>query len=101
MAVTTVKRQNNTLGILGTLAAIGGMAAGQPWLGALGTGMQGMNAIMNGNSNMSTANATNTSLSAMLDKLKNIWKNPADDNIAKTEQQNAQKKAKAFLDIWT
>lgn len=79
MAVTTVKQQDNTLSMLGTLAAIGGIATGQPRLSALGTGMQGMNAMMSGDSSLSIANATNESLITMLDKLK---------NIAKSKQQN-------------
>ena len=97
MAITTVKQKNNTLGMLGTLAAIGGMATGQPWLSALGTGMRGINAMMNGDSNMETGEKTDEAFNKVLDKLKNIWKNPADNNIAKTDQQNTVEKAQDIL----
>ncbi len=98
MAIKTLERKkDNTLGMLGTIASMAGAAFGMPWLGALGTGMQGANAMMNGDSRMETANATSGAMNEILDKLKNAWKNPAEGNIAKTEQQNAVEKAQKIL----
>ena len=93
MALTTVKKQNNTLGILGTLASIGGAAFGVPWLGALGTGMQGMNSMMNGDSSMKTGQDTAGALSEVLSSLKDIWKNPA-----KTDAQAIKDKVQDMTD---
>ena len=56
MAIKTLERKkDNTLGMLGTLASVAGMATGQPWLSALGAGMQGANSMMNGDRSMQTA----------------------------------------------
>ena len=93
MAVTTVQKKNNTLGMLGTLASIGGAAFGVPWLGALGTGMQGMNAMMNGNSSMQTGQATAGALNEILNGLKNGWENPA-----KTTAQAVKDKVQEMTD---
>ena len=93
MAVKTVEKKNNTLGILGTLANIGGTAFGVPWLGALGTGMQGMNAMMNGDSSMKTVQDTAGALSEVLSNLKDIWKNPA-----KTDEQAIKDKVQDMTD---
>ena len=93
MAVKTVEKKNNTLGILGTLANIGGTAFGVPWLGALGTGMQGMNAMMNGDSSMGTATATSGAMNEILNGLKDIWKNPA-----KTDEQAIKDKVQDMTD---
>ena len=91
MAVTTGK--NNTMGMLGTLASVAGMATGQSWLIALGTGMQGMNAMMNGNSSMQTGQATSGALNEVLNGLKDVWKNPA-----KTIAQNVKDKVQEMTD---
>ncbi len=93
MAVTTVQKKNNTLGMLGTLASIGGAAFGVPWLGALGTGMQGMNAMMNGNSSLQTGQATAGALNEILNGLKNGWENPA-----KTTAQAVKDKVQEMTD---
>ena len=92
MAVQTVQKKNNTLGMLGTLASIGGAAFGVPWLGALGTGMQGMNAMKNGDSSMQTSQATSGAMNELLNSLQSGWKNPA-----KTAAQNATEKAQELL----
>ena len=91
MAVITGK--NNTMGMLGTLASVAGMATVQPWLSALGTGMQGMNAMMNGNSSMQTGQATSGAMNELLNSLKDVWKNPA-----KTAAQNAKEKVQEMTD---
>ena len=93
MAVTTVQKKNNTLGLLGTLASIGGATFGVPWLGALGTGMQGMNAMMNGNSSLQTGQATAGALNEILNGLKNGWENPA-----KTTAQAVKDKVQEMTD---
>ena len=93
MAVKTVEKKNNTLGMLGTLASIGGAAFGVPWLGALGTGMQGMNSMMNGDSSMKTGQDTAGALSEVLSNLKDIWKNPA-----KTDEQAIKDKVQDMTD---
>ena len=92
MAVKVVEKKNNTLGMLGTLASLGGMVTGQPWLGALGTGMQGMNSMMNGDSNIQTGQATAGALNEVLNNLKDIWRNPA-----KSTTQAAIDKAQEVL----
>lgn len=71
------KKSDNTLGTLGTLASIAGMATGQPWLSALGTGMQGMNAMMNGDNSVQTTTATSGAMNEILNNLKDVWTNPA------------------------
>ena len=101
MAIKTLERKkDNTLGMLGTLASIGGAVFGVPWLGALGTGLQGYNAMRNGDSSMQTGQATSGAMSELLSGLKdawNGWKNPAEGNIAKTAAQNATDKAQELL----
>ena len=47
MSVQYVK--NNTLGSLGTIASLAGTLTGQPWLTALGTGVNAYDAISAGN----------------------------------------------------
>ena len=71
------KKSNNTLGMLGTIASIGGAAFGVPWLGALGAGMQGLNTMKNGDSSMQTATATGGAMNEILNCLKDGWMNPA------------------------
>ena len=97
MSVTTVqrpqKKSNSTLSTLGTLASIGGMVTGQPWLSTLGMGMQGANAIMNGDTNMQTATTTSGAMSEVLNGLKDIWKNPA-----KTDEQAIKDKVQDMTD---
>ncbi len=86
------QRKNGILGTLGMLASLGGAAFGVPWLGALGMGMQGANAMLNGDSSMSTAQAATGAMNDVVNGLKDIWKNPSEGNIAKTEQQQAEEK---------
>lgn len=101
MAVTQVikqeKKRNNTLGTLGTLASLGGAITGQPWLSALGIGMSGANAMMNGDASSGTIDKTAGSINEVLSGLKGIWTNPADNNIAKTPEKATQDKARAAL----
>ena len=47
MAVQYVKGGNGFLGGLGTLAQIGGLVTGTPWVSALGMGMNAVNGMMN------------------------------------------------------
>ena len=97
MSVTTVqrpqKKSNSTLSTLGTLASIGGMVTGQPWLSAMGMGMQGANAMMNGDTSMQTATTTSGAMSEVLSSLKDIWKNPA-----KTDAQAVKDKMQEMTD---
>ena len=97
MSVTTVqrpqKKSNSTLSTLGTLASIGGMVTGQPWLSAMGMGMQGANAMMNGDTSMQTATTTSGAMSEVLSSLKDIWKNPA-----KTDAQAIKDKVQDMTD---
>ena len=69
------------LGGLGALASIGGMLTGQPWLSALGTGLNAANGMMNGNAQSAG------SLAGAIGDLINGWKNPVNGNIAKTPYQ--------------
>ena len=74
MAIKTLERKkDNTLGMLGTLASVAGMATGQPWLSALGAGMQGANSMMNGDRSMQTAQKTSGAMSELLSGLKDAW----------------------------
>ena len=43
-------RGGNTLGSIGTIASVAGMVTGQPWLTALGQGMNAYGQIRNGGS---------------------------------------------------
>lgn len=65
---------------------------GQPWLTALGTGASGVDAMMNGDTSSSTAKETGGALSEVLEGLKEVWKNPADDNPADTPAKSTLKK---------
>ncbi|MBQ7220817.1 MAG: hypothetical protein IJS28_07550 [Synergistaceae bacterium] len=90
MSLTYVKPQQQQksggiLGTLGTLASIGGMAFGQPWLSALGMGMSGVDSLMNGGSSSGgstqAAKQTGGALSELLKGIKTGWENPAAGNI--------------------
>ena len=82
MAVYTTGGGGGLLGGLGALATIGGALTGQPWLGALGTGLNAVNSMMKGGGVQSAE-----SLASALDELLNSWKNPVSGNIAKTPYQ--------------
>ena len=69
------------LGGLGALASIGGVLTGQPWLSALGTGLNAANGMMNGNAQSAG------DLAGAIGGLINSWKNPVSGNIAKTPYQ--------------
>ena len=89
MAVIMAKG-NNTLGTLGTLVSIAGMATGTPWLSTLGMGMGAAGNIINGNSTSMEQQG------ALAEILKNLggWFNPAKDNPAKvdlTDEELAKK----------
>ena len=88
------KKSNGILGTLGTIATLGGTLTGQPWLSALGMGMQGANAMMNGDTSTDTATKTSGALNEVLSGLKDIWSTPTDDNPAKSEAKNAMDKLK-------
>ena len=84
MAVTYVKEKDNTLGALGTLATLAGMATGAGWLTPLGMGLNAMNASMNGKDQL----AQDTALDIIKGLKEGRWKNsasgnPASGNIAK------------------
>lgn len=83
MAVEYVKSKDNTLGMLGTLANVGGMVTGTPWLTSLGLGLGAMNSMVNGElPTEKQEGGLSEILTALKDKI-NTWKNPAKDNIAK------------------
>lgn len=89
------KKGNSFLGTLGTLATLGGMATGIPWLSALGTFSSGADALINGGSggnSASVAKQTGGALGNVLSGLKDIWPSITDNNIAKTEEQQATDK---------
>ena len=79
--ITAPQSKNNSLGTLGTLAMFGGTLLGQPWLSALGSGINAANSMINGNYS-SAPQAT----SAFQDAIKGLWGwvNPASGNIAKS-----------------
>lgn len=94
MAVKTVKGRN-TLGTLGSLAAVAGMATGQPWLSTLGMGMGTVGNMINGNS------PTLEQAGSLAEILNNIsgWFNPANNNIGKVKMSDEElaKKWGGFL----
>ena len=104
MSLTYVKapqqqqQSSGILGTLGTLATLGGMVTGQPWLGMLGTGLGAADTLINGRSSggggsANTASATGD-LGKLLKQLKdNIWVNPSDNNVAKSEEKQAKEAA--------
>lgn len=85
MAVKTVKGRN-TLGTLGSLAAVAGMATGTPWLTTLGWGASGLGSLINGGT-PTVEEATN-----LADILNHIsgWFNPAKDNIGKVDMSDEE-----------
>ena len=95
MAVIMAKG-NNTLGTIGTLASIAGMATGTPWLSTLGLGMGAAGNIINGN------NTNMEQQGALAEILKNLggWFNPAKDNPAKVDltDEELAKKWNPYLD---
>ena len=71
------------LGTLGTLASLGGTMFGMPLLTTLGTGMSGVDALMNGGGNANTITQTGGALGELL-KTMSGWVNPTDGNVAST-----------------
>ena len=89
------QRRNSILGTIGTLATLGGMATGIPWLGALGTFASGTDALINGGGSGNSGNVvkeTGGALGNVLNGLKDIWPSITDNNIAKTQEQQATDK---------
>ena len=80
--ITAPQSKNNSLGLLGSLAFFGGTLTGQPWLTALGTGMNAANKMINGQGNM---NDMKTNQDAFQESMEGLWNlvNPASNNIAK------------------
>ena len=77
------QKQNNSLGLLGTLAMFGGTLTGQPWLTALCTGMSAAGKMLGGQGNM---NDQKQNADAFQEAIKGLWGwvNPASGNIAKS-----------------
>ena len=71
------------LGTLGTLASLGGTMFGVPMLTTLGTGMTGMDTLMNGGGSADTMTQTGGALSDLIKTL-SAWKKPTDGNVAST-----------------
>ena len=95
MAVQVLERRPGILSNIGNLASLAGMATGQPWLTALGTGAGITDKMMNGGC-FGTGDIS--SAAEALGKLKDAitgWKNPASGNIAKAASK-AAKAAKAI-----
>ena len=67
------------LGTLGTLASLGGTMFGVPMLTTLGTGMTGIDTLMNGGGDANTIDKTG---GALHDLIATLWKKPTDGNIA-------------------
>ena len=84
MAVIVAPRSGGLLGTLGTIAGIGGTMFGQPWLGALGMGMNAANAAMNGSPG-GVAEAMAGILNGDLNGMQGMMAN----NIARTDEANA------------
>lgn len=93
MAVQVVENKGSgILGNIGSLATLGGLVTGQPWLTALGTGMSTVDGMINPSGGGSSG-------ADALAKLKDVidgWKNPASGNIARTASKAAEA-AKAVI----
>lgn len=82
-------RGGGLLGGLGGLMTLGGGLFGMPWMSAAGAGMTAANNVMNGGGAGSAA-----TLGSVLNDIANGgnaggWFNPASNNIANTDEQNA------------
>lgn len=86
-----IKQQSGILGTLGNLASLGGMMTGQPWLTALGTGMSGVDTLMNGDGTAASkdevAKKTGEAWKEIYDRMKARWKNATEDNVTKKKGQ--------------
>ena len=94
------KKSNSFLSTLGTLATLGGIVTGSPFLGALGTFSSGADALINGGSSGNSGNVikeTGGALGNVLNGLKDIWPSITDNNIAKTQEQQATDKMQKIL----
>ena len=78
MAVQYVKGGNGFLGGLGTLAQIGGLATGTPWVSALGMGMNAVDGMVNGYQTPGFQNTSDKYMDFILGGLnsENIAENP-------------------------
>ena len=95
------QRRNSILGTIGTLATLGGMATGLPWLGALGTFASGTDALINGGGSGNSGNVvkeTGGALNELLKGLKDAPSSITDNNIAKTPVQQATDKMKKIAE---
>ena len=95
------QRRNSILGTIGTLATLGGIATGSPFLSALGTFSSGTDALLNGGGGGNSGNVikeTGGALGNVLNGLKDIWQKPTDNNIAKTPVQQAKDKMQRIVD---
>ena len=90
MAVKYVQEKNNTLGALGTLAQVAGMATGAGWLIPFGMGLNALDAAANGDSQ--TAAGTLGSLMTGMNEGK--WINPGKGNIAKASGDDKETASK-------
>ena len=86
MAVIMAPRGGGLLGTLGTLAGVGGTLFGAPWLGALGAGMNAVDAAMQGN-----PGGVASAMSGIMNGEFGGMQSPAGASIARTEEANALK----------
>lgn len=78
----------STFGGFGGFASALGMLTGQPWLSAIGMGMNAIDGMTAGTAGGAASAAG--SLDQMVDYMKQAgWFNPASGSIAKTSAQNA------------
>ena len=88
MAVIDARGNNSTFGGLGSFATALGTLTGQPWLSAIGMGMNAVDSMSAGGSGGSGGGMGN--IDQMLDYMKQAgWINPASGSIANTAAQNA------------
>lgn len=100
MAVQYVQESGGLGSILGGLATIGGALTGNPWLGALGTGI---NMMTGGGSAGGLGGSTSGGIDSMASILNDIiggkWKNPASNSIATINQISDADRAQR-ADAW-
>ncbi len=85
MSVQYVGGGGGFLGGLGTLAQIGGLVTGTPFLTVLGTGMNAADGLINGGGGANSVSSGITAYQDLKDAITG-WKNPATNADAKSRK---------------
>ena len=94
-----LKNNSSTFGGWGNALSLVGTLTGQPWLGAIGMGMNAVDSITSGGQQGQQGSIG--SIDQMLDYMKQAgWINPASGNIANTPAQNAMNNYEELKRKW-